>query len=63
MKAYIDPERCAHCEKCYSAKACPVNAIFCISKEEPYIVETNLCHGCGDCVAKCPANSVELKNG
>jgi MinD superfamily P-loop ATPase len=60
-KAYIDPDKCVRCPNCQAAKVCPPKAIFRIDRDDPNFVETNLCHGCGDCISRCPANAVELK--
>ena len=63
QKAFIEPEKCIHCSKCKIEAICPPRAIFCIDKEEPRIVDPNLCHGCGDCLSECPAHAVTLRNG
>ncbi len=63
QKAYILPDKCIRCPKCAAAKACPVKAVFHISDEDPNVVDVNLCHGCGDCVSKCPAKAVILRDG
>ena len=60
-KAYIDPQKCQKCANCYAAKACPIKVIFRIDADEPAIVEPNLCHGCGDCIKKCPAYAIILR--
>ena len=62
-KAFIDPDKCIRCDKCYAARVCPVKAIFYISDEDPKVVEPNICHGCGDCTAKCSVEAVILRNG
>lgn len=62
QKAFIDSDKCLRRSKCHTLSACPVGAIFRIDDEEPSIVEPNLCPGCGDCKAKCPADAVILKN-
>ncbi|HTY74018.1 MAG TPA: 4Fe-4S dicluster domain-containing protein [Candidatus Nanoarchaeia archaeon] len=60
-KAFISPQDCLRCSKCLAAAACPVKAIFRIDADEIAIVEPNICHGCGDCVPKCFANAITLK--
>jgi MinD superfamily P-loop ATPase len=60
-KAFINPNSCLRCTKCYAQSACAVNAIFRIDAEESAVVEPNLCHGCGDCIVKCPAKAITLK--
>lgn len=62
QKAFIDPEKCLRCSKCHASSVCPVGAIFRIDDEEPSIVDPKFCHGCGDCITKCPSNAVILKN-
>ncbi|XHH08628.1 MAG: 4Fe-4S binding protein [Candidatus Bathyarchaeia archaeon] len=60
-KAYIDPEKCLRCLICGALRACPPKAIFRIDQDDPNIVEPDLCHGCGFCISKCPANAIVLK--
>jgi MinD superfamily P-loop ATPase len=60
-RAYIDPGKCQKCAKCRAAVICPVKAIFRIDQEEPAVVETSLCHGCGDCQPECPAKAITIK--
>jgi ferredoxin len=62
-RAYIDPEKCTRCPKCYASRVCPIKAIFKISDDEPSVVDMATCHGCGDCVDACPAKAVVLKEG
>jgi MinD superfamily P-loop ATPase len=62
QKAFVDLNKCLRCDKCHASRTCPLGAIFRIDKEEPSIVEPKLCHGCGDCMAGCPAEAVILKN-
>ncbi len=61
MKAIINPEECICCEKCAVAKACSIKAVFRLGEGEPAVVDMSLCHGCGLCAAKCPADAVVLK--
>jgi Pyruvate/2-oxoacid:ferredoxin oxidoreductase delta subunit len=63
MKALIDPNKCSHCKKCAVAKECPIKAVFRISDDESAVVDMGICHGCGLCVAKCPAHAVLLREG
>jgi heterodisulfide reductase subunit A len=63
QKAFITPDKCLRCSKCHAAIVCPYNAIFRIDCEDPNIVESNLCRGCGVCVARCPSKAIKLKNG
>ncbi|XES76236.1 MAG: 4Fe-4S binding protein [Candidatus Bathyarchaeia archaeon] len=60
-KAIVNPNKCLRCEKCVAAQACSIKAIFRIDADEAAVVEVRLCHGCGDCVPKCPANAIVLK--
>ena len=62
-KAYINPQSCIRCDDCKAAKACPLKAIFRISAEEPNFVNPTFCRGCGDCIARCGAKAVVLKEG
>ncbi|MCW4018922.1 MAG: 4Fe-4S dicluster domain-containing protein [Candidatus Bathyarchaeota archaeon] len=60
-KAIIDPDKCQRCEECLASRACPVKAIFRIDAREAAVVEVKFCHGCGDCLSKCPATAITLK--
>lgn len=60
FKAFIDPKKCLRCLECEAAKVCPVNAIFRIDRNDPNFVEARLCHGCGDCIAKCVGEAIEI---
>ena len=62
QKAFIDPDKCIRCSTCHAISACAVGAIFRIDDEEPSIVDPNLCHGCGDCKPRCPADAVIFKD-
>ncbi|MCW4024846.1 MAG: 4Fe-4S dicluster domain-containing protein [Candidatus Bathyarchaeota archaeon] len=63
MKAYILPEKCIKCRVCRAARACPLNIIFKIDSDEPSIVDSGQCHGCGDCTEACPVHAVVLREG
>jgi len=63
MKAYVEPEKCIRCNECSAVRGCSIRAIFRISVEDPTVVDPKLCRGCGDCIAKCPAKAIILKNG
>lgn len=59
--AFVDPEKCIKCTKCAAAVVCPLKIIFRIDVDEPAVVEFG-CHGCGDCIPKCPVNAIVLKD-
>jgi heterodisulfide reductase subunit A len=55
----VDPRKCrnvtAKCGIC--AERCPHRSIR-IEEKQPALVITAMCHGCGTCVAECPANAM-----
>jgi len=57
--AVVDPDKCrntrAKCGIC--AQRCPYGAIQ-ASEGQPAHVTTAMCHGCGTCVAECPADAI-----
>lgn len=57
--AVVDPEKCrntgAKCGIC--AQRCPYGAIQ-APEGQPAHVTTAMCHGCGTCVAECPADAI-----
>ena len=57
--AVIDPEKCRNTRvKCgICAERCPYGAIKAPEKQ-PAKVTTANCHGCGTCVAECPADAI-----
>jgi heterodisulfide reductase subunit A len=57
--AVVNPEKCRNTRvKCgICAKACPYGAIE-VAEGEAAIVRTAMCHGCGTCVAECPADAI-----
>jgi heterodisulfide reductase subunit A len=61
--AVVDPTRCrnvsAKCGIC--EKACPYGAAK-APEGQPAVVETAMCHGCGTCVAECPADAITQKH-
>ena len=60
--AYIDPEKCTRCKKCHAATVCPLKIIFKIDADDPTIIDAGACHGCGDCIPKCPAKAIALND-
>jgi len=61
--AEVDPERCRNTRvKCgICAERCPYGAIE-VSEKQPAKVITAMCHGCGTCVAECPADAITQKH-
>ena len=61
--AFIDPERCrnikAKCGIC--AERCPYGAIV-VGDNQAAKVVTAMCHGCGTCVAECPADAITQRH-
>jgi heterodisulfide reductase subunit A len=57
--AVVDPEKCrntrAKCGIC--AQRCPYGAVQ-APEGQPAHVTTAMCHGCGTCVAECPADAI-----
>lgn len=55
-------EKCIGCGKC--EKACPIDMISMVKKENGSVAEINqdLCIGCGVCVRNCPNQSLSLKS-
>jgi len=61
-KALINPHDFLRYGKGYAAITCLVKAIFRIDAEELAIMESKICHGCGDCISNCSAKAITLKN-
>jgi len=61
MLAVIDVSRCVGHEKCHARGCCPTKAIIQIDPGEKVIVDTSLCHGCGDCVSECPEGAIRIE--
>ncbi|MDA3812200.1 MAG: ATP-binding protein [Spirochaetaceae bacterium] len=55
QKAFVDPEKCINCKKCYNH--CKFNAI-----SESIIFNTKRCEGCGVCKLVCPTDGILLKD-
>lgn len=57
--ANVDPEKCRNTKvKCgICAERCPYGAIEAL-EGKPAEVLTAMCHGCGTCVAECPADAI-----
>jgi len=57
--AVVDPEKCRNVKvKCgICAERCPYGAIQ-APEGQPAVVRTAMCHGCGTCVAECPADAI-----
>ncbi len=53
----VDPEHCAVCLTCL--RACPYNVPI-INEEHTAEINPAICHGCGICVAECPAKTITL---
>ncbi|MCK4435980.1 hydrogenase iron-sulfur subunit, partial [Candidatus Bathyarchaeota archaeon] len=61
--AVVNPEKCRNTRvKCgICADRCPYGAIEAPEKQ-PAKVITAMCHGCGTCVAECPADAITQKH-
>lgn len=61
--AEVTPEKCRNTKvKCgICAERCPYGAIEVLEKQ-PAKVITAMCHGCGTCVAECPADAITQKH-
>ncbi|MCK4477123.1 hydrogenase iron-sulfur subunit [Candidatus Bathyarchaeota archaeon] len=61
--AVVDPEKCRNTKvKCgICAERCPYGAIE-APENQPAKVITAMCHGCGTCVAECPADAITQKH-
>jgi heterodisulfide reductase subunit A len=61
--AEVDPEKCRNTRvKCgICAERCPYGSIEAFEKQ-PAKVITAMCHGCGTCVAECPADAITQKH-
>ncbi len=57
--AVVDPAKCRNVtSKCgICVKACPYGAPK-APEGEPAVITTAMCHGCGTCVAECPADAI-----
>jgi len=53
----VDPKNCAVCLTC--VRACPYGVPV-INAEHSAEINPALCHGCGICVAECPAKTISL---
>jgi heterodisulfide reductase subunit A len=61
--AVVDPEKCRNTKvKCgICAERCPYGAIEAL-ENQPAKVITATCHGCGTCVAECPADAITQRH-
>ncbi len=61
--AVVDPEKCRNTKvKCgICAQRCPYGAIE-APENQPAKVITAMCHGCGTCVAECPADAITQRH-
>jgi heterodisulfide reductase subunit A len=61
--AEVNPEQCRNTKvKCgICAERCPYGAIEVLEKQ-PAKVITAMCHGCGTCVAECPADAITQRH-
>ena len=56
----IRPLMCIHCEEHPCVDACPVAALEKKEDSELYVVNKDLCTGCGACVQACPYRGIRL---
>lgn len=56
----ISPFFCVQCEEPICVKACPVEALVKDEKLGIYIVDEDICNGCGACVEVCPYKGIRL---
>lgn len=60
--AIVNLNKCqVSCSPCLAAKSCSKRAIVRLEPGEPAFIDQSLCHGCGDCLARCPFTAIELK--
>jgi carbon-monoxide dehydrogenase iron sulfur subunit len=56
----IRPLMCIHCEEHPCVDACPVGALEKSAASDLYIVNKDLCTGCGACAQACPYRGIRL---
>ena len=59
--AQVDYETCRACPKCPARTACRTKALIKLDRDEPAVVKTSDCMGCGDCVDACPFDAITMK--
>jgi len=60
FRAEIVAEYCRQCKNAPCARACPEGAIRFDSEGRAWLVDDDLCTGCGLCVEACPFDSMKL---
>lgn len=56
----LDAQYCRQCSKAACAQACPVEAICLDQDTGAWIVDGELCTGCGQCVDACPFHAMQI---
>ncbi|NLF00927.1 MAG: 4Fe-4S dicluster domain-containing protein [Anaerolineales bacterium] len=60
FRAEITAEYCRQCRNAPCARACPAEAIRFNNGPRAWLIDSNLCTGCGLCVEACPFDSMKL---
>jgi len=59
-KIVIRPYACIQCDEHPCVESCPVEAIVEDKELGIYVVDKELCTGCGECIEVCPYNGLRL---
>jgi carbon-monoxide dehydrogenase iron sulfur subunit len=60
LSSDLDAHYCRQCKKAPCAQACPEEAIRLHVDTGAWLVDEELCTGCGRCVEACPFHAVEI---